>query len=75
MIKSLIKPLVFFACVSALSACSNAELKPWDKGTLAKTGMTYGGDAMIESTEDHVHFSKEATSGGRSAGAGGCGCN
>jgi len=37
--------------------------------------MTFGGDSMIESTEDHIHFAKEATSGGRGVGAGGCGCN
>jgi len=75
MIKSLIQSTALLISVLAISACSSVELKPWDRGVLAKPAMTFGGDSMIESTEDHIHFAKEATSGGRGVGAGGCGCN
>jgi len=59
----------------SLGACSSASVKPWERGNLAKSSMTFGYDSMIDSTDDHIYFSKEATSGGRSFGAGGCGCN
>jgi hypothetical protein len=75
MIKSLIPGLVMIALLSSISACSSSGVKPWERGNLAKSSMTFGADSMIETTEDHIYFSKEATSGGRSFGAGGCGCN
>ena len=75
MIKSLIPSLVMIALLLSISACSSSGVKPWERGNLAKSSMTFGADSMIEITEDHIYFSKEATSGGRSFGAGGCGCN
>ena len=59
----------------SLGACSSVNVKPWERGNLAKSSMTFGYDSMIDTTDDHIYFSKEATSGGRSFGAGGCGCN
>ena len=67
--------LVLSILAMSLSACSSMGVKPWERGNLAKPAMTFGSDSMIEATEDHVYFSKEASSGGRSFGAGGCGCN
>ena len=58
-----------------LSGCAAVSVKPWERGVLAEPAMTFGSDAMVEGIEDHVHFSKEATSGGRSLVGGGCGCN
>lgn len=75
MIKSLIPSLVIIALLSSISACSSTGVKPWERGNLAKSSMTFGADSMIDTTDDHIYFSKEATSGGRSFGAGGCGCN
>ena len=69
------KLLVLSLLAVSLSACSSMGVKPWERGNLAKPAMTFGSDSMIEATEDHVYFSKEASSGGRSFGAGGCGCN
>ena len=66
------------ACIlitMGLGACSSAGVKPWERGALAKSSMTFGSDSMIDTIDDHIYFSKEATSGGRSFGAGGCGCN
>lgn len=69
------KVLVLSLLAVSLSGCSSLGVKPWERGNLAKASMTFGSDSMIDATDDHVYFSKEASSGGRSFGAGGCGCN
>lgn len=56
-----------------LSGC--VTVQPWDRGTLAREDMQLVSDAMQNSLEDHTYFSKEASSGGRGFGGGGCGCN
>lgn len=66
-------PVCLVVTVATLSGCST--VKPWERGTLAEPGMTFGSDPHIDAIEDHVYFSKEGTSGGRSFSAGGCGCN
>jgi hypothetical protein len=37
--------------------------------------MQLDADPIAASLDDHIYFSKEASSGGRSFGGGGCGCN
>ena len=69
------KILVLSLLAVSLSGCSSLGVKPWERGNLAKASMTFGSDSMTDATDDHVYFSKEASSGGRSFGAGGCGCN
>jgi hypothetical protein len=32
-------------------------------------------DPIEQATDDHIYFSKEASSGGQGFGGGGCGCN
>jgi hypothetical protein len=32
-------------------------------------------DPLESSADDHIYFSKEASSGGQGFGGGGCGCN
>ena len=34
-----------------------------------------GEDPLEAAIDDHIYFSKEASSGGRGFGGGGCGCN
>ena len=66
--------LALLALVCALPACSSLGVKPWQREILAKKEMAL--DASVDSTiDDHIYFSKEATSGGRGFGGGGCGCN
>ena len=69
------RPLVLILITASLGACSSAGVKPWERGNLAKSSMIFGSESMIDATDDHIYFSKEGTSGGRSFGAGGCGCN
>ncbi|MGD9718752.1 MAG: DUF4266 domain-containing protein [Sulfurimonadaceae bacterium] len=60
--------LLFSGCVS--------EVQPWEKATLAKESMKEGGaNNLVKKYEEHIYYSKEATKGGGSIGAGGCGCN
>lgn len=57
------------------SACSNMEVKPWQRGTLARADMQLDAHPIQSGFDDHIYFSKEAASGGRGFGGGGCGCN
>jgi hypothetical protein len=50
-------------------------VKPWQRGVLARESMRLDADLLTLAFDDHVYFSKEASSGGRSFGGGGCGCN
>ncbi len=49
--------------------------KPWERDKLAQEKMLIGGDPLDAAIDDHIYFSKEATSIGSSIGGGGCGCN
>ena len=40
-----------------------------------ESGYLNNGYKLIDTTDDHIYFSKEASSGGRGFGGGGCGCN
>jgi len=55
--------------------CSSMGVEAWDRDILAKEEMQLTTDAIEASTDDHIYFSKEASSGGRGFGGGGCGCN
>ncbi len=58
-----------------LSGCSSLGVEPWEREILAKDEMQLVSDPVEAATDDHIYFSKEATSGGRGFGGGGCGCN
>jgi hypothetical protein len=64
---------MILAAASALSAC--APVKPWQRGTLARSDMQPVSEPLQADIQDHIYFSKEASSGGRGFGGGGCGCN
>jgi hypothetical protein len=55
------------------SGCT--AVKPWERGNLASDVMSWQGDALKASLDNHVYFSKEGSSGGGQAAGGGCGCN
>ena len=56
-----------------LSGCT--AVQAWERGTLARPEMALEPDTMEQALNNHVYFSKEASSGGNSASGGGCGCN
>lgn len=60
---------------AALSGCSSMGVEPWERDVLAKEEMQLITDPVEAGIDDHIYFSKEASSGGRGFGGGGCGCN
>lgn len=50
-------------------------VEPWERDVLAKEDMQLVTDPAEAATDDHIYYSKEASSGGRGFGGGGCGCN
>ncbi len=67
--------LVWILVATAVSGCSGMGVESWDRDVLAKDEMQLITDPVEAATDDHIYFSKEASSGGRSFGGGGCGCN
>ncbi len=57
------------------TGCANLGTQPWERATLAKREMLIISDPLETEADDHIYFSKEASSGGQSFGGGGCGCN
>lgn len=69
------KMLGMTAMLLALSGCSSLGVQPWERDVLARPEMSLDADALDAAIDDHIYFSKEASSGGRGFGGGGCGCN
>jgi hypothetical protein len=61
--------------ITSLYGCSSMGVEPWERDVLAKDEMQIVTDPLEASIDDHIYFSKEASSGGRGFGGGGCGCN
>jgi len=58
-----------------ISGCSSLGVRPWQRDVLAREEMQLNADPLDAAIDDHLYFSKEASSGGRSFAGGGCGCN
>ncbi|HED34287.1 MAG TPA: DUF4266 domain-containing protein [Gammaproteobacteria bacterium] len=65
--------LSLIASLLMLSACTTVQ--PWEKDLLAKPSMALVPDKLELYLDDHIYFSKEASTGGQGVGGGGCGCN
>lgn len=63
------------ALAAVASGCSSMGVEPWERDILAKDEMQLTTDPLEAAIDDHIYFSKEASSGGRGFGGGGCGCN
>lgn len=57
----------------ALGGCANVQ--PWERGELSTYPMRPDRDPLATALSEHVYFTREAASGGRGVGGGGCGCN
>jgi hypothetical protein len=66
---------VLAATTAALLLGGCAGVQPWDRDVLARPDMQIVSDPIEAATDDHIYFSKEASSGGQGFGGGGCGCN
>jgi hypothetical protein len=67
--------IVLIPVFLAIGACSSMGVEPWERDVLAKDEMQLVADPLEAQIDDHIYFSKEASSGGRGFGGGGCGCN
>ena len=59
------------AAAVVTSGCAGIE--PWERDLHARADMK--ADAHDAAIDDHIYFSKEASSGGRTFACGGCACN
>lgn len=66
--------IVAIALTVLNSGCA-IDLKPWQRGTLAKNHMAVEPDGLQRIIREQVVTSKESASGGYSVVGGGCGCN
>ena len=67
--------LLLLVCAALGAGCSSLGVKPWQRDVLSRSDMRPDGGGLDDAIDDHLYFSKEASSGGRSFGGGGCGCN
>lgn len=68
------KSLIFlFILLFFLTGCT--QVKPWQRGVLADYVMRPDRDPLADGYSEHVYFTREASSGGKGVGGGGCGCN
>jgi hypothetical protein len=65
--------LLLAGMAALLAGC--ATVRPWDRDLLAEQRMQLVPNPMLQAIDDHVYFSKEASTGGQEVGGGGCGCN
>ncbi len=69
------KLLILLSAMLIVTACSSMGVEPWERDVLAKEEMQLVTNPLEAGLDDHIYFSKEASSGGRGFGGGGCGCN
>jgi len=62
-------------CTTVGEMTTLTEVKAWERDTLSKHNMQLDPDQMDASIDDHIYFSREASTGGRGINGGGCGCN
>jgi hypothetical protein len=58
-----------------LGGCASLGVEPWERDLLARPAMQLDHDAITLALDEHIYFSKEASTGGAGFGGGGCGCN
>jgi len=57
------------------SGCAATKLAAWDRDLMARKEMQLNTHPQITAAHEHIYFSKEGSSGGRTYDGGGCGCN
>jgi hypothetical protein len=66
---------IVLALASSVVIGGCAGVEPWERDVLARDDMQLVSDPIEASIDEHIYFSKEASSGGQGFGGGGCGCN
>ncbi len=68
-------PIVLLCAATLLGGCATVGVKPWQRDVLAGEDLQLDANAMDRAFDQHMYFSKEASSGGQGFAGGGCGCN
>lgn len=63
----------FVLLTGMLAACE--AVPAYQRGDLARQEMAFDADPLESRLNQHIYFSKEASTGGNGVAAGGCGCN
>ncbi|PHQ60321.1 MAG: hypothetical protein COC03_02820 [Robiginitomaculum sp.] len=66
--------LIFVSSI-IMSGCASVGVQAWERDLMAKREMQPVTHPLVAGVDDHIYFSKEASTGGKSANGGGCGCN
>ena len=66
---------LFLGGLLVISGCSSLGVKAWERDLLARNDMLMDADPIDLALDEHIYFSKEASSGGQGFAGGGCGCN
>jgi hypothetical protein len=68
--------IILCAVMQITMLCTGCvEVKPWQKGNLARPHMAFEQDPLEARSLRHTYHSKEGSFGGYGVGGGGCGCN
>lgn len=67
--------LMVMLVAASFSGCSHWGVQPWQRQNLSQPGMSFSAPDLNRTFSEHLYFSREASSGGQSFAAGGCGCN
>ena len=73
--KTMVKIVMLGGAAILAGGCASIGAKPWEHDLLAEQAMQLDAYPLENASDDHIYFSKEASSGGRSFAGGGCGCN
>jgi hypothetical protein len=69
------KLILFIPLIIVATGCASLGVEPWDRDLLAQDEMSLNASPVDTALDDHIYFCKEASSGGKGFGGGGCGCN
>lgn len=69
------RQIFLITSIVLLAGCSSMGVEPWERDLLAKQSMQPVPNYFENFYDEHIYFSKEASSGGQGVGGGGCGCN
>lgn len=75
MIRRMVQVGRLMIALALLLSAGCATVQPWDRDLLAEKKMSFIPSPMLLAVDEHIYFSKEASTGGMDAGGGGCGCN
>lgn len=73
--KTALSVLIALLIIMSFSGCASVGVDLVDRDILSRPEMQFDNRANDMAIDEHIYFSKEASSGGRGFGGGGCGCN